>query len=207
MRRATNRGGIQLCVKTLQMTMRTTEAVKCRRLAGPKSLLERPFHARDSCDEKKKLKKLTKKKQKLTGSSPRTHEVSALEASTSRNCRHVRQTPDLSRTAHVAIGSSVAKSKDPSRVKHRRVFARNAAELLTLSRTGRAQRAARMRCATQSTPTEKQDNNEFCLIKAGRQAPKAGRQAPKAGRQAPKPGRRPRPAAARGRQAGRGKQV
>ena len=38
MRQATNRDGIQLCVKTLQMTMKTTQAVKCRRLARPKSL-------------------------------------------------------------------------------------------------------------------------------------------------------------------------
>ena len=57
-----NRGGIQLCVKTLQMTMTTTQAVKCRRLAGPKSLLpkknamERHFFGRDTCDEKNSKK-------------------------------------------------------------------------------------------------------------------------------------------------------
>ena len=66
----THRGGTQLCVKTLQMTMTTTQAVKCRRL----------------CDEKK-IEKLTKKK--LTGSSPRTHEVSALEASSSRSLTRI----------------------------------------------------------------------------------------------------------------------
>ena len=48
--------------------MTTTQAVKCRRLAGP--LLERPFYGRDCCDEKK-IEKLPKK-QKLTGSSPQT---------------------------------------------------------------------------------------------------------------------------------------
>ena len=80
----------------------------------------------------------------------------------------------------MAIGSSVAKSQDPSQMKYRRVFARNAVELLTLSGTGQAQRSeilpfrnaepTRMSRATLSTPTEKQDNNEFYLIKARVQA-------------------------------------
>ena len=47
-----------------------------------KKAVERPFYGRDSCDEKKS--KNSHKKQKITGSSPRTHEVSALEASSSR---------------------------------------------------------------------------------------------------------------------------
>ena len=56
------------------------------------------FNGRDRCDEKKS--------KKLTGSSPRTHEVSALKASPNRICRYVRPSPDP-RTTHVAIGSSV----------------------------------------------------------------------------------------------------
>ena len=72
-----------------------------------KNAMERPFCGRDSCDEKKSKQKFPlQKKKKLTGNSPRTHEVSAIEASSSRNCRYVRPLPDP-RTAHVAIGSSV----------------------------------------------------------------------------------------------------
>ena len=154
-------------VKTLQMTM--TQAVKCRRLAGPKSLLERPFYGRDSCDEKKSKKKLTKK-QKLTGSSPRTHEAQALQASPSRNCRCVRPSPNPPRGArrHRLVCRQVERSF-PHEVQA--CFARNAAELLALSwdRAGAAGRdpsiserewpilePTRVRCATLSTSTELQ---------------------------------------------------
>ena len=88
-------------VKTLQMTMRTTQTVRCRRLAGPKKVSSKKkkktqWHV-PSTDviavTRKKSKKLTEK-QKLTGSTLRTHEASALEASSSRNCRYVRPSPD-----------------------------------------------------------------------------------------------------------------
>ena len=122
----------------------------------------------DSCDEKK-IENLTKE-QKLTGSSPRTHEVSALEASSSRNCRFVRPSPDRPDDArrHRLVCRQVARSF-PYEVQA--CLARNTAELLTLSwdRAGAAGRdpstsecewptlePTRMRCATLSTPTELQ---------------------------------------------------
>ena len=145
MRQATNRDGIQLCVKTLQVTMKTTQAVKCRRLARPKSLPPKKktlwnVPATNVMAVTRKKRKNSQKKQKLTGSSPRTHGVSALEASSSRNCRCVRPSPDRPDDArrHRLVCRQVA-SSSPYEVQA--CFARNAAELLTLSGTGQAQRA------------------------------------------------------------------
>ena len=72
-----NRDGIQLCVKTLQITMTTTQAVKRWRFAGPKvslqkkkNAVERPFYGRDSCDEKhRKTHKNTNNHKQLSSDS------------------------------------------------------------------------------------------------------------------------------------------
>ena len=72
----------------------TPNAGALPRVSSQKKAVERPSCGRDSCDEKK-IEKNSPKKQKLTGSSPRTHEASALEASSNRNCRYVRPSPDL----------------------------------------------------------------------------------------------------------------
>ena len=153
-----NRDGIQLCVKTLQRTMTTTQAVKCRRFAGPKSLSHPKKKTQwnvPSTDviavTRKKIEKHTEK-QKLTGSSPRTHEVSALEASSSRNCRYVRPSPDPPAGARrhrlVCPGTGHAQR----------------AEILPF-RNARGRFLSQRGCTVNSDRTEKEDKNEFCLIK------------------------------------------
>ena len=110
LRKDTNRDGIQLCVKTLQMTMTTTQAVNCRRLAGPK---KKPQWHVPSTD----VKAVTRKNRKKN--SPQKYSQAALLGL--MRCQHSklpsagivatfvpRQTPQ---TAQVAIGSSVPSRK------------------------------------------------------------------------------------------------